>query len=113
MKMTEGIPLQHESTSDPGTGRPKPVEGESRVGNYSLLETYLRKLPVEQEDVILTFDSIEAILQEPLPDAAREDHPWWQNQKRGFEVETIAWMDAGWMVEIVDLRDQWVRFVRQ
>ena len=83
------------------------------MGNFSLLENYLRKLPVEQEDIVLTFESIEEILKEPLPAAARQEHPWWQNQKPGFDVESIAWMDAGWMVEIVDLRNQWVRFVRQ
>jgi len=28
-------------------------------------------------------------------------------------VEVNAWMDAGWMVEIVDLNQKWVKFVRQ
>ena len=81
--------------------------------HYYLLEKYLRALPVEQEDITLTFERIEQILKEPLPAAAREEHPWWENQKRGLQVESIAWMDAGWLVEIVDLREKWVRFVRQ
>jgi len=81
--------------------------------NYYLLEKYLRGLPLEQEDVLLSFESIEKILKEPLPAAAHEEQPWWENQKRGLQVETIAWMDAGWMVEVVDLHEKWVRFVRQ
>ena len=81
--------------------------------NYYRLEKYLRELPAEQEDITLTFETIEKILKEPLPAAAWEEHPWWENQKRGFKVESIAWMDAGWLVEVVDLREKWVRFVRQ
>ncbi len=81
--------------------------------NYNLLEKYLRNLPVSQEDITLTFESIEEILKEPLPASAREGYPWWENQRQGLQVETIAWMDAGWMVEIVDLQEKWVRFVRQ
>jgi hypothetical protein len=81
--------------------------------NYYLLEKYLRDLPVEQEEVTLTFERIDELLKEPLPASAREDLPWWDNQKPGIQVESSAWMDAGWMVEIVDLREKWVRFVRQ
>ena len=81
--------------------------------DYYLLEKYLRQLPLEQEDVTLAFENIEQILNEPLPASAREDGPWWENQKPGLWVESLPWMDAGWMVEIVDYGEKWVRFVRQ
>jgi hypothetical protein len=81
--------------------------------NYALLEKYLRDLPLDQEDITITFESIEQILNESLPRSAREEYPWWDNQKKGMQVVTNAWMDAGWMVEIVDLKGKWVRFVRQ
>jgi hypothetical protein len=83
------------------------------TGNYILLEKYLRALPINQEDITITFESIEQILHGPLPSSAREEYPWWDNQKKGMQVETNPWMDAGWMVEIVDLNGKWVRFVRQ
>jgi hypothetical protein len=83
------------------------------IGNYAPLEAYLRHLPVHQEDVILTFMVIEQILNDTLPASAQEEHAWWGNQKPGTQVESIAWMDAGWLVEIVDLSEKWVRFVRQ
>jgi hypothetical protein len=89
------------------------MQGESMAGDLNPLEKYLRDLPVEQDDVTLTFASIEEILKEPLPASAREGGPWWENQKRGLQVESIPWMDAGWMVEVVDLVQRWVRFVRQ
>ena len=81
--------------------------------NYVPLEQYLRKLPSDQQEVTLSFDVIEGILQDSLPPSAHEHHTWWGNQKKGTYVETIAWMDAGWLVETVDLKGQWVHFVRQ
>ena len=83
------------------------------AGDLNLLEKYLRGLPVSQEDVTLTFAGIEENLKEPMPASAREEGPWWDNQRPGLRVETIPWMDAGWMVEVVDLMEKWVRFVRQ
>ena len=80
---------------------------------YIPLEQYLRGLPPNQEEVKLTFEHIEQILNAQLPSTAREERAWWGNQKQGTSVETIPWMDAGWLVEIVDLREKWVRFVRQ
>lgn len=81
--------------------------------DYYLLEQYFRRLPAIEEEVTLTFERIEEILKERLPPAAREDEPWWGNQKPGTRVESLAWMDAGWMVEVVNLHEKWVRFVRQ
>lgn len=80
---------------------------------FTLLEQYLRGLHVSQEEVTLTFDLIEGILHDTLPPPAYQDGAWWGNQKQGTQVEVIAWMDAGWMVEVVDLNEKWVRFVRQ
>jgi hypothetical protein len=82
-------------------------------GEYSLLEKYLRGLPLSEEEITLTFERIEDILKERLPASARMEAPWWGNQKQGIQIETNPWMDAGWMVEVVDLREEWVRFVRQ
>jgi hypothetical protein len=81
--------------------------------NYDPLEKYLRDLPPSQEQVTLSFESIEQILQDQLPPSAHEQRAWWGNQKQGTHVESIAWMDAGWMVDTVDLKEKWVLFVRQ
>ena len=82
-------------------------------GKYALLEQYLRSLPTSEEELTLTFERIEQILGDSLPTFAQDDSSWWSNQKQGIQIETSAWMDAGWMVEIVDLHEKWVRFVRQ
>lgn len=81
--------------------------------NYAPLEEYFRGIPMIQEDVTLTFEIVEKILGESLPSAAYEQYDWWGNQKQGTHVEAIAWMNAGWMMETVNLNERWVRFVRQ
>lgn len=83
------------------------------AGNYYPLEKHLRDLPLAQEEVTLTFERIEQILKEQLPPSAYEERDWWRNQMQGIQVETISWMDAGWLVETVDLEEKWVCFVRQ
>lgn len=83
------------------------------VRKYSQLERYLRELLPSEEEVTLTFERIEQILKETLPPSAHEHRQFWGNQKQGTHVEAIAWMDAGWLVEKVDLKEKWVRFVRQ
>ena len=80
---------------------------------FTPLQHYLRGLHESTEEVTLTFEIIEGILNDTLPAIAYQDGKWWGNQKQGTQVEVIAWMDAGWMVEIVDLNEKWVRFVRQ
>ena len=80
---------------------------------FTPLQHYLRGLHVSQEEVTLTFELIEKIMNDTLPPSAYQDGTWWGNQKQGTQVEVIAWMDAGWMVEIVNLNEKWVRFVRQ
>lgn len=80
---------------------------------FTPLQHYLRGLHVSQEEVTLTFELIEKIMNDTLPALAYKDGTWWGNQKQGTQVEVIAWMDAGWMVEIVNLNEKWVRFVRQ
>jgi len=83
------------------------------AADYYPLEKHLRNLPVTQEEVTLTFERIEQILKEQLPSSAYEERAWWRNQAQGLQVERISWMDAGWLVETVDLEQKWVCFVRQ
>lgn len=81
--------------------------------NYEPLERYLRSLPVNQEEATLSFELIEGVLQDKLPSQAYQDRDWWGNQPQGTQVESIAWMDAGWLVDTVDFHEKWVKFVRQ
>ena len=81
--------------------------------SFSPLERYLRDLPADKQEVIIALEQIERILNEPLPQSAHEEVAWWGNQKQGTTVESIPWMDAGWMVDTANLKEKWVKFVRQ
>ena len=83
------------------------------AGKYDPLEKYLRGLPTSQDVVTLSFEFIEQVMNDKLPQSAHQEREWWGNQRQGTSVEASPWMDAGWMVDTVDLRASWVRFVRQ
>jgi len=88
-------------------------KGELMTDKYAQLEKYLRALPTSQDIVTLSFEFIEQVLNDQLPQSALQDQEWWGNQKQGTTVEASPWMDAGWLVDTVDFHKKLVRFVRQ
>lgn len=70
---------------------------------YAPLKKYFADLPKKQQEVTLTFAEIEAILNDKLPDSPRKYKGWWANDIRGRHVQAVAWLDAGWKMESVDL----------
>ncbi|HAG82729.1 MAG TPA: transcriptional regulator [Cyanobacteria bacterium UBA12227] len=62
-----------------------------------------------QNEVILTFGEIEALMNDSLPDSAKEKRAWWSNRTKGA-LQASAWMEAGYRVEDVDLDRQRVTF---
>lgn len=79
---------------------------------YAPLEEYLRSK--NEPEISLTFEEIEAILGQPLPQSARNVRQWWGNQKDiRTRSQAAAWMKAGYRVDAVALDEQgWVRFRR-
>ena len=59
----------------------------------------------------LSFEEIEAITKRPLPPSALELRAWWANDTVGH-THSILWLDAGWRVDVVNLSEKWVRFIR-
>jgi hypothetical protein len=82
------------------------------AGKYTPLENYLRGLPVNQREVILSFEQIERIINAKLPSSAYEYQAWWANEKEGNHVNARAWANAGWKVESVDFNRKRARLVR-
>ena len=80
------------------------------AGKYDALERYLSGVP--ERSVTLSFQRIEDILGDLLPNNARDDHSWWANTRNPGRAQPRAWMDAGWKVEEVNLTAQSVTFVR-
>ena len=61
--------------------------------------------------LVLPFDELESILGLALPPSARRGRAFWSNRSRGAH-QAMAWMEAGYHVEQVDLEAELVVFVR-
>lgn len=73
---------------------------------YPLFE-YLQKC--DRDYITLTFAEIETLMQKPLPDSAKNQKAWWSNRSKNA-VQSTAWMNAGYRVEIVDFEAKSVTF---
>jgi hypothetical protein len=62
--------------------------------------------------VELTFDEIEKIIGDVLPQSAFIHRAWWANCYEG-RIHAPAWLDIGFMVDAVDLGGRNVRFHRK
>jgi DNA-binding XRE family transcriptional regulator len=62
-----------------------------------------------QDEVTLSFSEIEQLLGGPLPGSARQSRAWWSNRSSGT-VQASAWMEAGYHVEDLDLKQERVTF---
>jgi hypothetical protein len=73
---------------------------------YSKLTEWLKNPRL----IFLSFEQIEEIIGNKLPDAATKYRPWWGNEKGNASRQCSAWMEAGWEVDRVDLNARIVRF---
>jgi DNA-binding XRE family transcriptional regulator len=76
---------------------------------YYPLFRYLQADPADQ--VTLTFEQIEGLLDAPLPHSAHSGTAFWSNRGQGG-YQASAWMEAGYYVADVDLSQQRVAFRR-
>jgi DNA-binding transcriptional regulator YiaG len=74
---------------------------------YQPLLEYLRSS--DQREVTLTFAQIELLMNGTLPDSARVKRAWWSNRSKGA-LQASAWMEAGYIVEKLDLDEECVTF---
>jgi hypothetical protein len=80
------------------------------VEKYRPLEQYLERQAAKSVVAAsLDFGAIENILQDKLPMAAFKWRAWWGNDRH--HVHAVAWLDAGWKVESVDLSRRSVTFI--
>ena len=80
------------------------------MSKYSPLRRYLSGLPPDTEEITISFDQVERIIGDKLPNSAKRYRAWWSNEESGGHVQSHAWMNANWVVETVNLNDKWVRF---
>ncbi|GEK34214.1 DUF7662 domain-containing protein [Kurthia sibirica] len=66
---------------------------------YYPLFDYLSKQVEDQ--IILSFDQVEQIINNKLPKSAYTYQAWWGNTRSGTYVQSAAWLEAGFRVETI------------
>jgi hypothetical protein len=79
----------------------------SRV-NWSILFDFLNTKKATQ--ITLTFDELEDILGNKLPESSLVFDSWWRNDKTHSQAR--AWMSAGWRTTRPNPHERKVTFVR-
>src|SRR5689334_16147328 len=83
------------------------------MSEYEALKHYLENLPHYHNQAAFSFEELEKVLGRELPPSARLHRQWWENDYSiGGHSQAQGWLQAGWKVEAVDLKEGWVRFVR-
>lgn len=78
---------------------------------YENLIRFLKNVPTKQEQRALRFPELSGVIGKKLPATAFHDRPWWANTKAS--PQGSSWLSAGWLVEKVYLKGQFVVFRRK
>jgi DNA-binding transcriptional regulator YiaG len=78
-----------------------------RDSKYTPLFNYLNECEVDE--VTLTLTQIEEMMGDSLPPSAWSQRGWWSNRSRGA-LQSFAWMEAGYLVEKIDLNSETITF---
>jgi len=77
---------------------------------YCPLADWLAEKPDDQ--ILLTLEEIEGIINSPLPMSARSHRAWWANDKAGH-THSRLWMNAGWRTTYINLQEGQIGFTRE
>jgi hypothetical protein len=69
------------------------------MSKYSALENYLST----KVTFTLSYEEIEKIIGDTLPQSAHEHRAWWANPTDDTHPHAKSWMNAGWKVSTVEL----------
>lgn len=61
----------------------------------------------------ISFDTIERLIGDMLPESAYTHRAWWGNEKNKGRSQAKSWMEAGWKVDTVNFSKLWVRFKKE
>lgn len=79
------------------------------MGKYDKLGQHL--IGENSNRVKYSFEKIEEILGFTLPKSARVYRPWWANDSTHVQASD-GWLDYGWVVDSVDMKNQVVEFFK-
>jgi len=79
------------------------------MGKYYPLQRHLSRV-TNTRKLTLTFHQIEQIINNTLPASASHYRQWWANDRK--HVHAVAWLDAGWSLDTVDLSRRTATFTQ-
>ncbi len=82
------------------------------MSTYSALGNYLLSLDVGVNNTVLGFSKIEEIISRKLPISAYKHRAWWGNETKGSHIHARNWLNSGWKVGKLSIKDKIVEFVR-
>lgn len=83
----------------------------SETSKYAPVATFLQTLPEHINEVLVTFEELESIIENPLPRAAYEHRAWWANDSVSH-VQSKQWLEVGWRVASINISQGKVTFAR-
>lgn len=81
------------------------------TSKYEGIATFLQTLPSHIENVQLSFDEFESIIEAKLPRSAFEHRSWWANDSIGH-IQSKQWLEVGWRVSSVNISERRATFSR-
>lgn len=78
--------------------------------NTTALIKFLDHTKLYNTVITIPFHEIEEILDIELPLAARTNQKWWTNDIEKAQDCAAAWIKAGWRVDKVNFKDEFVTF---
>lgn len=84
-------------------------------GKYGPLQDWLTGQATHTalgNEIQVSFNELESIIEDSFPDTARKHRAWWANDYTSPQRQSIFWLRAGWKVENVDLLSETVTFKR-
>lgn len=87
----------------------KIVTPKTPLNKFDSLRNHLKFRASFTDRVTLSFAKIEGIISDNLPFAAIRDENWWTNTT---SIHAKAWLNTGWKVENINLKDRNVTFTK-
>lgn len=81
-----------------------------RTRKYLPITEFLTSRPPQEKSFEITFERIEQLLAEPLPESARRHRPWWANDLS--HVQATSWLAVGWETRNVRMDEERLGFAR-
>lgn len=105
--------LQINAILEPSTDEISQIEEEVNPidSRFAPLAIRLQELPLERDQVQLTFKQIKEIINDELPLAARQHPSWWTKESSNYDPSQ-QWLDVGWRVSRIDVVEETVIFTR-